>query len=96
MDTSQANFWRDNVAASHRLGAKVRPLRNERGLTQEQVALETGLHLSFVSDIERGKRNISIETLLKLAQALHVTPALLLDGVELDDPAAHLDCGSPG
>lgn len=70
----------------------MRAARIERGLTQEHIALEAGLHLSFVSDIERGKRNISIETLLKLAKVLQVAPAFLLEGVELDNPALHLDC----
>jgi transcriptional regulator with XRE-family HTH domain len=78
------------LTANEQLGANVRAVRTSRGLTQEQVAFDTGLHLSFVSDIERGKRNISVQTLLKLARALGVAAPALLEGVALDG-----DSGQP-
>jgi transcriptional regulator with XRE-family HTH domain len=76
------------MPAAKKLGENVRQLRIERNLTQEQVALEAGLRLSFVSDIERGKRNVSVETLLKLAKALNVDSAVILEGVELEEAEA--------
>ncbi len=59
-------------------GARVRALRTARGLTQEQVAERAGLHWTFVSGVERGRRNPGLNTIGKLAQALDVAPAELL------------------
>lgn len=63
----------------HRLAANLRALRNERGLSQEALAFEVGLHRTYVSDIERGARNPTILVVERLASALKVTPGRLLD-----------------
>lgn len=54
------------------LGERVREIRLERGLTQEQVADAAELHWTFVGQVERGERNISYKNLLKLAVGLGV------------------------
>jgi transcriptional regulator with XRE-family HTH domain len=54
------------------LGAAIRARRIERGLTQDAVAEAAGLHATYVSDIERGRRNIGVINLDLLAQALSV------------------------
>lgn len=54
-------------------------MRRRKGLTQEQVAHEAGLSRSYVGDIERRKRNITLKTLEKLAAALEVECSQLLD-----------------
>lgn len=61
-----------------RLGHNVRQFRRERGLSQEGLALEAGLDRTYVSGIERGVRNPSIAIVAKLAVALRVRPADLL------------------
>ena len=53
-------------------------LRGKCGLTQEQLAHECGLDLTYVGGIERGRRNPSVKVLGKLAEALNVDPAVLL------------------
>ena len=53
-------------------------LRREKGWSQEALALEAGLHRTFVAHTERGARNISLDNLEKLAQALGVLPYQLL------------------
>ena len=53
-------------------GAHVRSLRLERGLSQEEVAHSAGIHVTYLSGIERGKRNPSLMNLRKLAGALGV------------------------
>jgi len=56
------------------LGARIRSLRRGREQTQEQVAERVGLTVNYVSRIERGLENPTLETLLKLAEALRVEP----------------------
>ena len=51
-------------------GGRVRRLRTERGLSQEQLALRTGLDRTYISGIERGVRNPSLRIIFKLSEAL--------------------------
>jgi transcriptional regulator with XRE-family HTH domain len=60
------------------LGLGIRGLREERGMSQEQLADAAGLHRTYVGGIERGERNIGFENLLKVAAALEVRPSELL------------------
>lgn len=60
-------------------GQRVRALRNTRGWSQEQLAYEVGLDRSYVGGVERGERNISLENIAKLAAALDVSLASLMD-----------------
>ena len=60
------------------VGANVRRLRVERGLTQEKLAFEAGLDLTYVGGIERGRRNPTVVVLGRIAEALGTTPAGLL------------------
>jgi transcriptional regulator with XRE-family HTH domain len=52
------------------IGRFVRRLREERGLTQEQAATRTGISYQFLSGLENGRENISLDTLESLAKAL--------------------------
>jgi transcriptional regulator with XRE-family HTH domain len=60
------------------LGANLKRLRSAKGWSQEQYAFEAGIHRTYVSDIERGARNPTIEILAKLAKPLGVEPADLI------------------
>lgn len=60
------------------LGENVRHYRKLRGMTQEQLALETDMERSYVSDLERGTRNPSVRALVRLAVALGIEPHRLL------------------
>lgn len=60
-------------------GDNVRRLRHQRGLTQEQLAFEAKIDLTYVGGIERGRRNPSLLVITRLAAALSVTPASLLN-----------------
>jgi CheY-like chemotaxis protein/DNA-binding XRE family transcriptional regulator len=58
-------------------GAAVRFLRKGLGISQEELAGRAGLHRTYVADVERGARNLSLASIEKLAQALGVSlPAL--------------------
>lgn len=60
------------------LGRNVRKHRKLKGMTQEQLALETEMERSYVSDLERGTRNPSVRALGRLADALSIKPDELL------------------
>jgi transcriptional regulator with XRE-family HTH domain len=60
--------------------ANVSRIRREKKLSQSQVANRSGIHHTEISRIERGRRDPRLSTLLRLARALKVKPARLLDG----------------
>jgi transcriptional regulator with XRE-family HTH domain len=53
------------------LGAAIQRLRNEAGLSQEELADRSEIHLTHIGGLERGVRNPSYTTLVRLAAALH-------------------------
>lgn len=61
-----------------RFGRKLREIRSQKGISQEELAERAGLHRTYVSSVERGERNISIMNIEKLARALGVTLADLM------------------
>ena len=63
------------------LGRTVRQLRIEAGLSQSALAEKADLALNFVGEIERGEKNASLETTLRLARALGLSGAELLQRV---------------
>lgn len=60
------------------LGKNVRKFRKLKGLTQEQLAHDTEMERSYISDLERGTRNPSVRALGRLAEALSIKPEELL------------------
>lgn len=53
-------------------GEKVKSLRNERGLSQEQLAFKANFHRTYIGMIERAERNITLANIKKLANALDI------------------------
>ena len=73
-------------AAAKAFGDRVRAHRHDRGESQEELADACGLHWTFVGQVERGRRNVSLHNILKLAQGLEIDPCELVRG--LKPPAA--------
>lgn len=61
------------------VGQNVRRIRKEAGWSQEDLALESGLHRTYISGIERGVRNPTVLILEQIAETLEVNPAELLN-----------------
>ena len=65
---------------AQKFGDEVRRLRHERGLSQEELSFRCGRSLNFVSEIETGKRNPSLDTIGAICGALEVTLAEFFRG----------------
>lgn len=62
----------------HAFGKNVRAARKEKGWTQEQLAFEAGIKRAYLSEIEGGKRNPTLDVVEKIAAALGAPPADLV------------------
>jgi transcriptional regulator with XRE-family HTH domain len=60
------------------VASNLRKLRQEIGISQEELAEKCGLHRTYIGSIERSERNITLQTLEKLAVSLGVSPLDLL------------------
>ncbi|WP_051142600.1 helix-turn-helix domain-containing protein [Gryllotalpicola ginsengisoli] len=79
----------DGVEPAALFGVRLRRLRSSLGLTQEQLALLTGINPSNLGKIERGTANPSLATMTRIAVALGVDLGTLLSGVPpLPEPDA--------
>lgn len=58
----------------------MRALRLSQGLSQEDLAELAGMHRTYLSSVERGQRNVSLDNIIAIARALKVEPALLFEG----------------
>lgn len=63
------------------VGTRIQHLRMERDLTQEELALLSGVSRNVLMDLEHGRRGILHERLFDIAKALGVTAADLVDGI---------------
>lgn len=60
------------------LGRNLRRLRQQRGLSQEEFAEVLGVHRTYMGGVERGERNLTLQSVEKLAERLGVDPVVLL------------------
>ena len=63
------------------VGMRIRELRNDRGLSQEKLALASGLDRTYIASVENGKRNISIVNLEKIIVALNSTFSIFFENM---------------
>lgn len=69
----------------HKLGEKIRALREARGFSQEVLGFKAGLHRNYISLLELAQKNPTYTTLLKLADALSVNITDLISEENLDE-----------
>ena len=60
-------------------GQRIRELRSRRGLSQEQLADETGFHRTYIGMVERGERNLSLSNVAVFARVFDLSVSELLD-----------------
>ena len=56
-----------------KVGKRIKELRNKLGISQEELAFRSEIHRTYIASLEVGKRNVSIETLVKVVNALEVS-----------------------
>jgi len=61
-----------------KFGEQLRTIRERTGISQEKLAALAGLHRTYISSVERGKRNISLVNIRQIADALDVDMAALM------------------
>lgn len=69
----------DSLAIQRRrdLGSRIRGLREERGWSQEALAHEVGIDRTYVGGVERGERNVGVDNIWRIADALGVSASEL-------------------
>lgn len=65
-----------------RFGNVIRVIRHRQGISQEELAERSGLHRTYVSDVELGKRNVSLENIERLSCALRISLVELFGEVD--------------
>ncbi|MDO9396206.1 MAG: helix-turn-helix transcriptional regulator [Herbiconiux sp.] len=70
--------------AARLLGSRIRDERQRFAVNQMELAELAGLHFTNLGKIERGQANPSLHTILRIAGALNVNPAVLVDGMTAD------------
>ncbi|HEY0758381.1 MAG TPA: helix-turn-helix transcriptional regulator [Acidisarcina sp.] len=74
-------YYYQPMDVSRRFGLRLRQLRRERSLTQLKMASQFGIDRSFISDVERGRKSISLLTLEIVALGLRVSLSELLQDI---------------
>ena len=64
-------------------GERLRALRNGAGLSQEELGHKANVDRTYVSSCERGKRNVTLEIIVRFATALEISPGSLLSEIQV-------------
>ena len=67
------HILRADLDLQHNLGTVIRRCRHLLGITQEELAWRAGIHRTYLADIERGKRNVTLRTVANLSMTLQIT-----------------------
>lgn len=70
------------MSLQQNIGVALRALRAQKGVSQERLALETGIGRRYMSDIENGRRNVSLEIIEKLAAFFEMKASELIKIIE--------------
>lgn len=80
----------ENSTINHRqIGKRIKEIREQNNLSQAELAEATNLSVSYISHVENAKRKASLESVLRIVNALGITIDELLAGVQLHNPTAY-------
>ncbi|MBS4008227.1 MAG: helix-turn-helix transcriptional regulator [Clostridium sp.] len=65
-----------------KFGVVLKKLRTDKGVSQEDFALNIGLHRTYISQLERGLKSPSLRTIEKICSELEISPSLLMQMIE--------------
>ena len=68
------------------IGARVKEVRTRKGFTQEELSEKMGINPKYLSSIERGKENPTLNTLIKLSESLDIDLSEIFSFVQIEDP----------
>lgn len=71
------SFEREKIA--YNVGLRIHDFRNQRGLSQETLALNSGIHPAYLGKVERGEKCPTVDTLYKICAGLKISMSELLD-----------------
>ena len=72
------------------IGARIKGIRAKKPITQERLAERVEINPKYLSSIERGKENPTLNTLIKLSESLEVDLGEIFSVVEIEDPAKRM------
>lgn len=78
------------MALKRRFGATVRRYRQRLGLSQEELAWRADMHRTYLADVERGVRNLSLSSITRLVDAINIPLSSFfatMESIELPPPA---------
>jgi DNA-binding XRE family transcriptional regulator len=81
-DLGMARLQDDAHAASIALGKRIKELRAEKGVSQDDLSRATDVHPTAIGRLERGAREPRLTTILRIADGLDVSPGELLDQLD--------------
>lgn len=68
------------------IGTRIKEIRNKKGLTQEQLSEKMEINPKYLSSIERGNENPTLNTLIKLSKSLEVDLGEIFSHIQIEDP----------
>ncbi len=83
------------ASAQEIFGSRVRQERRDQGYSQERFAAACGIDRSYMGQIERGEKNATLKTILRISDTLEINPGVLVDGLQGDDDRRSLNVRSP-
>ena len=68
------------------IGSRIKDIRNKKGLTQEQLSEKMEINPKYLSSIERGNENPTLNTLIKVSESLEVDLGEIFNFIQIQDP----------
>ena len=95
-DREIKKLWEIQLTIEEAFGLSLQDLRKACGLSQEELGFESGYHRTYISQLERGRKNPSLRTIFQLAAALKTAPSEMVLRVERSITASGRNIGPTG